>query len=345
MPTRQPDVVRISSPSDVVCAISQILGFFPTDSVVALCTHGPRSRLGLAMRFDLELARDPVLLAEAIDARARHDGADGAFIVVYPTEAPRDGLLPHDDLAGEVMAAMGDLVLDLICVSDGRWWSYLCDEPTCCGRDGTAIDPRSAGATALAAAYALAGQGVLPDRGAVVRSIAYGGSDDDAATMADRIEAAWVRQAAQSQAVRRLAVRALVGDLSAALADPRRTICDDDLAELAALCDDVVVRDEVLIRGIKPRRRQALLRVMREAVQVVPPPFDAPVCATLAWLAYADGDGVLANVALDRALSTDPAYSLALLIADALERQVPPHVLEEVMRGAARDLRGRSAAG
>ena len=55
--------------------------------------------------------------------------------------------------------------------------------------------------------------------------------------------------------------------------------------------------------------------------------------------------GVITNVALDRALATDPDYSLALLTADALQRQVPPWVLEEVMRGAARDLRGRSAAG
>jgi hypothetical protein len=77
---------------------------------------------------------------------------------------------------------------------------------------------------------------------------------------------------------------------------------------------------------------------------MVPPPFDAPVCATLAWIAYAGGDGVVANIALDRALTTDPDYPLARLIGDALDRQVPPWILEEVMRSAARDLKAAGAA-
>jgi hypothetical protein len=66
------------------------------------------------------------------------------------------------------------------------------------------------------------------------------------------------------------------------------------------------------------------------------------VCAALAWISYAAGDGVVANVAVDRALATDPHYSLAGLIDDALTRQVPPHLLEDVMHEAARDLRRRA---
>jgi len=345
MTNRQPDVVRISSPSDVVCAIARILGFEPSDSVVALCTHGPRARLGLAMRFDLELARQPDWLVAAIDERIRHERADGAFIVVYSEASSSDGTLPHGGLIELLLDRTRDRALDVLLVAGGRWWSYLCEDSRCCGAAGTPIDERSPGATAIAAAYALAGQAVLPDRGAVVRSIAYDGSVDDAVAMADRIEAARERHAEQSRPVRRLAVRTLVGRLSAALADPRKTISAADIAELAALCNDVVVRDEVLIRARKRRRRLALLRVLREVVRGVPPPYDAPLCATLAWVAYAEGEGVVANVALDRVFASDPDYSLALLIADALERQVPPSALEEVMRGAARDLRGRCEAG
>jgi hypothetical protein len=90
-------------------------------------------------------------------------------------------------------------------------------------------------------------------------------------------------------------------------------------------------------------RRVTLLRVLSEAVRRLPPPYDAAVCASLAWVAYANGDGVVANIALDRALETDPTYSLALLIDDALYRQVPPSALQAVMRGAAHDLRAREA--
>jgi hypothetical protein len=62
-------------------------------------------------------------------------------------------------------------------------------------------------------------------------------------------------------------------------------------------------------------------------------------------VAYVGGDGAVANVALDRAFASDPDYSLAHLIADSLDHQVAPTMLEEVMRGAARDLKHRREAG
>ncbi len=60
-------------------------------------------------------------------------------------------------------------------------------------------------------------------------------------------------------------------------------------------------------------------------------PHDAAVCTVLAWAAYADGQGATAEVALDRALRTDPGYSLALLLQQALDAQAPPAVLRRVL--------------
>ena len=101
-----PDVVKISSPSDVILAVPQLLGFVATDSVVVLCTHEPRMRLGLAMRLDLDLATDPTALAEEIlerveqeegDRRIRHRVlrivADGARSAV---RRPGHGIDGHD---------------------------------------------------------------------------------------------------------------------------------------------------------------------------------------------------------------------------------------------------------
>jgi hypothetical protein len=343
MPNRQPDVVKISSPSDVVCAVTQVLGFIPTESVVAMCTHGDRCRLGLAMRFDLELAADVELFAATIDLRTRREQADGVFVLVFADPLALGGALPHRAAVDRMLERLGDRVLDVLLVSEQRWRSYLCEDPDCCGATGNPIDPTSPGATAMAAAYALAGQGVLPDRDAVVRSVGYDGRDPE--QMIELIEAALDRHATQRQSLRRLAIRTLVERLTADLLDPRGGVGDDDAAELAALCDDVIVRDEVLVRALKPRRREVLLRVLRDVVRRIPPSYDAPICATLAWVAYADGDGATANVALDRVLATDPDYSLALLIADALDRQVPPSVLEDVMRAAARDLRSSRRVG
>jgi hypothetical protein len=65
----------------------------------------------------------------------------------------------------------------------------------------------------------------------------------------------------------------------------------------------------------------------------------------LAWFAYADGDGTLANIALERALRSEPDFPLALLVRASLDRQLPPSSLMEVMGGAAREIAERDAAG
>jgi hypothetical protein len=200
------------------------------------------------------------------------------------------------------------------------------------------IDPLTPGATAVAAAYALAGQGVLPDRGAVVRSVALQLDEVESVAASCSINVQAELYEDISQVKRRVKVGALVERLMLRLIDPRGTIASSEVADFAALCADPIVRDEVLIRAADSASREELLPVLREMVRRVPPPVDAPVCAMLAWTAYANGDGVVANVALERSLATDPHYSLARLIADALYRQVPPYLLEAVMRGAASDL-------
>jgi hypothetical protein len=227
-------------------------------------------------------------------------------------------------------------------LSDGsHWWCYCCPPDEA----GELLDPSTPGATAVTAAYAMAGQGVLPDRAAVVRSVAYACGADEASDMRRRIAGLRRQYDGTGRGGRQDVVQVLTDRLSTKLADPRGSLSDDDVAEFAALCEDVVVRDQVLVKALDADSRDRLLPVLREMARRVPEPLDASVCAMLAWVSYAHGDGVVANVAVERSLRTDPAYPFAELIADALYRQVPPRLLEEVMRGAARDLRMRNGAG
>lgn len=345
MTRRRSDVVRLSSPADLICMVPRLLGFVPAESLVVICLKGERRKVGLAMRFDLSDVTDLGGFAEMVDWRVRAEKADSAFVVVFTTADGDGGELPGAGLADALSDRMGERLADVVLSRADRWWSYHCAEACCGGSTGTPIDPATPGAMAIAAAYALAGQGVLPDREAVVRSVALELTAAEAATMRGRVEMFAAQYADTSQEARRLVASALAKRFMDRLADPRGVLSVDDVAELAALCDDVVARDEVLVRAIGRSSRKRMLPVLREMARRVPPPLDAPVCAMLAWVAYADGDGVVANVAIERSLSTDPDYSLAGLIEDALYRQVPPHMLEEVMRGAARDLRHRSEAG
>ena len=88
-------------------------------------------------------------------------------------------------------------------------------------------------------------------------------------------------------------------------------------------------------------RRDPLLGLLLQLCRSAVPPHDAPLCAVLAWVAYASGQGALALVAVDRALRTDPAYSLARLLEQAADRVVPPEQVRDVLRTAAEDLSRR----
>jgi len=330
----------------MVTAVARLLGYQPTNSVVVVSLKGARRRFGLTVRYDLSVAdQDPVGLVDQLAARVRLDGAREVFVIVYADFAPPSGQeLPYRDLADLLEAKWRFPMRDMVYTAAGRWWSYLCDDPACCPAEGTEIDQESSVIAQLAAERAFAGQAMLTDRAAVVDSVA---ADDDAgvADRADAIESAIIAGIRVALDTRRKRVRELIDQLVERFADPRGSVGDDETVELAGLMWHVVVRDEVLVQGADKARRETLLRIFRQVVRRVPPPYDAPVCTMLSWFAYADGDGTLANIALDRALSSDPEYSLANLLADGLFRQVPPSCLEQVMTGARADLDGRSEAG
>ena len=185
MARSQPDVVRVSTPSDVVAAVIHLLGFVPAESIAVVCTHGPRRQLGLAMRFDLGV--DGVAaMAASIDARVRREAPDGVLIALFTAAKPSERAMPHRDLVDRLHCLLGDLMVDAFLVTGDRLWSYLCADPGCCPPAGRQLDFQSRGALALASAYALAGKGVLPDREAVVQSVAYfGGPGGKAAHAGD----------------------------------------------------------------------------------------------------------------------------------------------------------------
>lgn len=61
-------------------------------------------------------------------------------------------------------------------------------------------------------------------------------------------------------------------------------------------------------------------------------PLNVPVLTALAWVAYARGDGGLANIAVEGALSTDPGYTMAQLVASGLTSGLHPRHVQAVSR-------------
>lgn len=339
------NVVKLTSPADLVQAVPQLLGYQPTDSIVMVCLTGTRRRFGLTLRQDLEVAQqDPVEVVAELAVRAHHAEASEVMVIIYGQQLPVAGTdLPYRDLA-DLMEARADFPLaEVVYTAQDRCWSYRCDDAHCCPPEGQRLDPESPPLARLKAERVGDGQMMLPDRDALVRSIALDDDDVDQRRMA--VSAA-ILAAADLDLDRRCAqVRELTARLLTRLADPRTAVSDEEAFELVGLTWHVIARDEILVLGADPDRLAVLLRMFRQLVRRIPPPFDAPVCSMLAWFAYAAGDGTLANIAVARAVATDPDYSLAWLIHDGLHGQVPPSCLHEVMEGAAEDLRRRSAAG
>src|SRR5437764_85511 len=68
----------------------------------------------------------------------------------------------------------------------------------------------------------------------------------------------------------------------------------------------------------------------RDVVRRARPDLAAPAAALLGFTAWRAGDGTLAWFAVQRALSEDPEYSLAHLMAEALLRALPPSALDDL---------------
>ena len=71
-----------------------------------------------------------------------------------------------------------------------------------------------------------------------------------------------------------------------------------------------------------------------ECTRRAPAPLDTPPATLLAVSAWLRGDGAMANVALERALSSDPGYRLAGLLASALAECVTPTEIRALIASA-----------
>ncbi len=98
---------------------------------------------------------------------------------------------------------------------------------------------------------------------------------------------------------------------------------DDQIAWLSVALTDLRVRDDAWAR-MNPEHRDAHLRLWTDVVRRACPAYVPAPAALLAFTAWQSGDGALANIAIERALDADPGYSMALLLAEAIESGLPP---------------------
>jgi len=340
MPPAARPVARLSEPGEIAALVPVLCGFVPHESLVVVSLRGARKLVGLTMRFDLDWARDGGRGAvEEVAGRLALDGAERALLVVLSDQSDPDGTARGDDRlawaalvdeAMEVCEARGVPVVEALLVREGRWWSFLCHGQGCCPAAGTPVEVEPTQALRLLASeQVLEGRAVLASREELVRSLAPPVLLAAAAAEQhlDRAVLAWVERHRQegADALRAHGVTA-AGRLLASSLSPGG-VSAAEAAQLAVSLHDLRVRDEIATWGLTDPG--PLLAMLLQVARQVVPPEDTQVCALIGWVAYAKGDGALVNVALDRALSSNPDCSLALLLRELLDRQIAP---EEVRR-------------
>lgn len=321
-------VVRLSDPGSLVAAVPVITGYRPTQSLVAMSLRGPRRRLGLTMRADLDPALDDEhFVAHAVGCLVS-DGALAAALVVFSEDGDVDAALPWRGLVGALADALTDAgvdVMEQLCVRRGRWFSYSCLR-SCCPSGGTPL-PR--GTSALEAQAVLEGRVVLPDRAALVASLAGPPPGSLVARLrAERLQALRrpsprLDPVVPGGADRGRRVAARFHELMTALADGPVQLDDEVLLPLLADLDDRCVRDAVL-STLSDAHLPAAIELLSLLVRTAVGPWVVTPATMLGWCAWRHGGGALANIAVDRALAADPDCALAGHLALAMRFAVRP---------------------
>jgi hypothetical protein len=321
-----PARLTLSSPADVLGAIPFLLGYDPAadESLVVLCLQG--RRVLLTCRLDLpDTAAAAVVDAARVAELLTAQGTTDAVIVGY---GPGNRVTPLALELSQRLAEHGVLVKDVLRAEAGRFFSYTCRDLTCCPPDGVPYKgqtDRIAAEAAYAGLVALPSRATLEDQLTPVSATSARAATDRAA---ERLLLAFGGDDVDPEAVFRHAQETIGAAIERhARGEP---LTHDEVAELTLLLMAEEMRDAAALASReRPAREQSALwlQITRRAV---PSLATAPACL-LAMAAWRSGDGALASIAIERALTVNSDDQLANVIRDQLDRGLPPSYLDAAL--------------
>lgn len=129
----------------------------------------------------------------------------------------------------------------------------------------------------------------------------------------------------------RVLVRGLIKAPGATEAIRHRRLADVDVARAGAGLRHVAIRDAVWAEI--DQRHDSNDDFWLDLALRLPVPYDAAPLFLYAWSAWRHGNGALANIAVNRALTADQAYSAAHLLRRALTAGLNPDAVPRALDG------------
>ncbi|MFD5930747.1 DUF4192 domain-containing protein [Streptomyces sp. NPDC060333] len=356
--------ITLRSPAELADALPYMLGFHPTDSLVMVAVHGEGGRFGGRLRVGIptapteweETARQ---VAETLVRGSERRGGKPDGIVVFLCQDPREGesgqrvMTRLRPLAQRLRLACGTLdvpVLEALCLSEGRYWSYVCPDARCCPAEGNPLVMPGTSVMAAAATFAgLQVRGSLkeiegrltPLRGAAAREQEAALERAVVALVPKILDGATREEiGAETIALARTLMRRMTSPPPPAEPGSGGDDWDDALLghdEAAAVIiglQDREIRD-IAAEWMEGEEAGPALRLWRalarRCVGIYAEHAAAPL--TLAgWVSWSTGDEPTARVALDLALRADADYRFAQLLHHACNEGIDPEGLRQCLR-------------
>ncbi|MFF5481801.1 DUF4192 domain-containing protein [Streptomyces sp. NPDC012935] len=357
--------VTLRTPAELADALPYLLGYRPEDSIVLVALHdrsgrgrfGGRARLGIpAAADDWDSAAGQ--LAHGLVTGSERKGARPEQMVAFLCQEPAKGETGRQvmerlrPLAQKMRVACGNLdvpVIEALCISDGRFWSYCCDRAECCPPEGRPMGLPGTSVLAAAATYAgVQVRGTLRELRARLLPWETAAAPEQevaldtvglelVARILDDTKRAGVAEETLELAERlrcRFAEAAPVpGTLTADLRDDG-LLGHDEAARLILGLQDRATRDRAA-EWMEGDEAAPALRLWRALARRCVGPYSEHAAAPLTlagWVAWSTGDELEAREALAMALGVDRDYLFARLLHQACNEGLDPESIRRCLR-------------
>ncbi|WP_317445796.1 DUF4192 domain-containing protein [Streptomyces collinus] len=357
--------VTLRTPAELADALPYLLGYRPEDSIVLVALHdregrgrfGGRARLGIpAATEDWEAAVRQ--LAQGLVTGSERRGAKPEQMVAYVCQEPGEGETGRDvmirlrPLIALLRTQCGTLdapVIEALCISDGRFWSYCCPTERCCPDDGTPMGLPGTSVLAAAATYAgIQVRGTLRELRARLLPWETGAALEqeialDAAGMdlvprilddATRPGVAEETLDLAERIIRRFTAAPPVPGAHRADIRDDELLAHDEAATLILGLQDRTTRDRAAA-WMEGDEAGPALRLWRALARRCVGPYGEHAAAPLTlagWVAWSNGDELEAREALAMALGADPDYLFARLLHQACNEGLDPESIRRCLR-------------